>query len=131
MRRTLWIGSILGAGTLLLLPGRSSAEASSGPGWDHHHMRSNAANTWTPLDARPILIGTPSTATTIGVAEQTLHISPHAWQPGAGVGAGDPTHRAGFTNTSFANPLGSFTHRNSDPGGGSSSMRSGVHRTLR
>jgi len=130
MRRTLWIGRVLGAGTLLLLPGGSSADAASGPGWDHRHMRSNAANEWAPLQARPILIGTAATSTSIGVAEQTLHISPHAWQPGAGVGAGNPTHRAGFTSTSFDSP-GSFSHGETNPGGGSSAMRAGEHRSVR
>ena len=130
MRRTLWIGRVLGAGTLLLLPGGSSAEAASGSGWDARHMRSNAANDWTPLQARPILVGTAASSTSIGVAEQTLRLSPHPWQPGAGIGAADPVHRAGFTTTSFDNPIGSFAHRDADPGGGSS-MRSGVHRTLR
>src|SRR4030095_15901638 len=82
-RRCRWtIGGILGAGTLLLLPSAGSADPAAGSSWDHHHMRSNATGQWTAVEARRIVIGTAATSTSIGVVEQTLHISQQGWEPG-------------------------------------------------
>lgn len=98
------IGRILGAGTLLLLPSLGSADPSQASGWDHHHMQSNLATAPAPLAARPILIGTASSSTTIGVTEQILTISPHGWEPG-GPRSFASSRPKGVAATDFSRPL--------------------------
>jgi len=109
--------------TLALVPWTAGAEP--GTAWDDSHMRSSFAHRFDDVPPRPPIQGadryhqaieSPAPTPAVGVAETTLKISPHEWQPGLGAGAraASPIERSGS---------GGFSNR----GGAQASRSSGLH----
>ena len=97
--------ALLGAAPLLLVGFAAQAE---GPGaqWDDRHMRSNFAHFLERPGDRPAILGVDrdghiihETKPAARVPELTLHISPHAWQPGGPRSGPQPDRPAAFSST--------------------------------
>jgi hypothetical protein len=108
--------------SLALVPFTAGADPAA---WDDSHMRSSFAHRFDDVPPRPPIRGAdryhqaieaPAETPRVGVAETTLEISPHEWQPGLGAGAraASPIERSGS---------GGFT----TSGGAQASRSSGLH----
>lgn len=110
------------------LAGPAGAE-SDGVHWDDSHMRSNFARQRGPAPPRPPVQGSdrfhqateaPAPTPPTAVAETTLQLSPHGWEPGAGTGARNTAPRwaspANGHGSSSARPVASAGVRGGVPG---------------
>jgi hypothetical protein len=122
---------------LAALAGPAGAE-SSAANWDDSHMRSNFARQRGPAPPRPPVQGSdrfhqaaeaPAPTPPTTVAETTLHLNPHGWEPGAGAGARNATPPwaspgNGGHGSSSARPSASAGVRSGVPGLHASSLGS-------